>query len=176
MKTARKWMMLVAFLSITFFGSIVYASDSSMTESNIELQTITKDDKQVEVITTKDQYVRITQPTKVNTSTFESKLNIMGETTQGTEILIKVYNTKEGTRPSSKDVATYELKPVGITGNFSQLIELLEGENKIVLTYSNEKDNKDKEEMIFYLIRESEEKKELIKTMTVVGGTINLLK
>ncbi len=169
-KISKNLMIALTFLSITLFSGTIFASETAVTPSNVKVETIVKDDKKVEVVVSEDQYVRIAQPTKVNTSTFESKMNIMGETKQGTEITIEVYNTKTDNISLSKDVTIYKLKTVGITGSFNQLIELLEGENKVVLTYTNEKDKKEKEKMVFYITRESEEIKELVKNMIVHYG------
>ncbi len=169
MKRLKNLMLFLAFIGIGLFGSTVYATDVITTTSNVKVETVTKDDKKVEIIVSEDKYVRITQPTKVNTSTFESKMNVMGETSQGTEITIEVYNTSLDKKGISlvKNVTVYTVKTVGITETFNQFIELLEGENKIVLIYTNEKDKKNKEKMIFYVTRESEEKKEFIKTYNV---------
>ncbi len=170
MRISKNLMIVLTFLSITLFSGTIFASDITVTPSNVKVETVIKDDKKVEMVVSEDQYVRIAQPTKVNTSTFESKMNIMGETKQGTEITIEVYNTKTDNLSLSKDVTIYTLKTVGITGSFNQLIELLEGENKVVLTYTHEKDKKEKEKMVFYIVRESEEIKELVKNMLVRYG------
>lgn len=178
MKISKNIIMLLMFIGIGLFGSSVYASEVTTTASNIKVETIMRDDKKIEIIVSEDKYVRITQPTKVNTSTFESKMNVMGETSEGTEITIEVYNMNLDKNSSSslKNVITYDLKTVGFTGTFSQFIELEEGENKVVLIYTNEKDKKTKEKMIFYINRESEEKKEYIKNYNVFQDSIGTLK
>ncbi|MDF2614100.1 MAG: hypothetical protein K0S71_1886 [Clostridia bacterium] len=165
MKFSKVSMVVFAFVCFWMFSGSLYASEFSTTDSNVKVEVVEKDDKNIEMIVSEDKYVRITQPTKVNTSTFESKMNIAGETSQGTEIVIEVYNIQADKDDISllKASKVYELKTVGITKSFNQLIELLEGENKVVLTYTNEKDKKDKEEMIFYIIRESEKTKESVK-------------
>jgi hypothetical protein len=176
MKISKKLVMLAAFISFGLFSSSVYASEFNTTTSaatNVKTETITKDDKKIEVITSEDKYIRITQPTKPNTSTFESKLIIMGETRQGTDIVIEVYSGKldKETMAISKEPKIYKLKSVGITETFNQLIELEEGDNKIVLIYTNDKDKKDKEKMVFCITRESEATKEFIKSYIVYPGT-----
>jgi hypothetical protein len=169
MKSFKKLAALLIFVGVGLFSSVVYGSDSVAVTSNVTVETVVKDDKKVEVVVSEDKYVRITQPTKVNTSTFESKMNIMGETKQGTDIIIEVYNTKidKTSTDLPKASAVYTLSTVGVTETFNQLIELLEGENKIVLSYTNEKDKKDKADMIFFITRESEETKEKLKTFIV---------
>jgi hypothetical protein len=169
MKSFKKLATLLIFVGVGLFGSVVYGSDGATVTSNVTVETVVKDDKKVEVVVSEDKYVRITQPTKVNTSTFESKMNIMGETKQGTDIVIEVYHTKidKDSTDLPKASATYTLSTVGVTETFNQLIELLEGENKIVLSYTNPKDKKEKANMIFFITRESEETKEKIKTFIV---------
>ncbi|WP_069999246.1 hypothetical protein [Cellulosilyticum sp. I15G10I2] len=167
MKISKYLIMFFAFVSIGLFSGTIYASD----ESNVKVETVIKNDKKVDIIVSEDKYVRISELAKASTSTFESKMNIMGETKQGTDIVIEVYNTKTDNLSLSKNVTSYTLNTVGITETFNQLIELLEGENKVVLTYTNEKDKKDKLQMIFYITRESEETKELLKNMRVYAGT-----
>jgi len=171
MKHSKKIGMITAFICFGILSTSVYASEVTTTASNVKVETIEKDDKKIEIIVSEDKYVRITQPTKVNTSTFESKINIMGETSQGTDIVIEVYNTKPSKNTISKDAKVYKLNTVGITETFNQLIELLEGENKVVLIYTNTKDKKNQEEMIYYITRESEETKEKLKSMIIIPGT-----
>lgn len=145
----------------------LYASDTQ-TGVNVKEQTLTmKSGQTVEVLVSDDGYIRITQPTKVNMSTFESKVNLMGETKQGTEITIAVYNKKASdSKYSETATTTYELNTVGVTGTFNQLIELSVGDNKIELSYANGKTDT-KDVMVFYIKRESEESKELLKSYKV---------
>ena len=173
MKKYRKIVMLLAFLVIGIYSSALYANDTT-TSSNIKADTIIKNDKTIDVLVSEDDYVRITQPSKINMSTFESKINLMGEiiggTKKGTEITISIYNKKEGTK-TYKDEATYTytLSKVGSTGTFNQLLELTEGDNKIVLAYVNTQDSKN-DKMVFFITRETEESKELIKNYNVFQG------
>ena len=165
MKKSKKFVVIFALIVVSLFGHVIYASEITTTSSNVKVETVTKDDKKVEILTSEDGYVRITQPTKVKTFTFDSKMNIMGETNKGTNIAIEVYNTKLDKDNISlpKDPVLYKLNTVGVTETFNQLIELLEGENRIVLTYTNEKDKINKGKMVFIVTRESEETKERLK-------------
>ena len=135
MKVSKKLVLILAFVCIGLFGQAVYASEVTNNTAPSTKDTAVKENR-TDGFTSDDGYVRITQPTKVNTSTFESKMNIMGETKQDTEIVIEVYNTKSGKESigvSKEGIVVYEFGKVGITGTFNQLVELLEGENKIVI-------------------------------------------
>lgn len=171
MNNCKKLIVLFTLFIMSAISTTLYAKDSEgynvvvkeYVQSNGKTTTGLASDND-------DGYIRIAQPTKVSTSTFESKINLMGETKKGTEITIAVYNKKDNTKSTSeyKDepTTTYELSTVGLTGTFNQLIDLLEGDNKIVLSYVNTQDNK-KDYMIFYINRGSEQDKELLKNYLV---------
>lgn len=175
MKKSKMLVVLFLLAMMSVFSTTLYAQSEEEGYNVVALKYKQADGKMTTGLASEDDgYVRITQPTKISTTTFESKINLMGETEQGTEITIEIYNKKDSTKTDKsayKDEATvtYELKTVGLTGTFSQLLELLEGDNKIVLSYSNAKDKKD-DEMVFYITRESEQNKELIKNYIVFSG------
>ena len=114
------------------------------------------------------EYIRITQPTNKEYKpniTFDSQVNLMGEARVGTVINIKVYDKyiiEDEEDFFVKDLAKkyldalideFDLKPVGSTNTFNQLIDLEDGENTIVITYSV---GEDKEEVIYLFITKKE--------------------
>lgn len=171
MKISRKFIVIFAVACVGLFGNAVYASgDVPTTATNVKADTVKKEDKMIEMLVSEDEYVRITQPTKVNTFTFESKMNIAGETKQGTDIVIEVYNTKldKDNIPLPQDAVVYKMNTVGVTETFNQLIDLAEGKNTVVLIYSNDKDKKNNEKMVFFITRESEQTKEKLKSTIII--------
>lgn len=115
-----------------------------------------------------EEYVRITQPlTEDIVRTFDSEMNIMGESRMDTELRIVTYTAttdKKIENPSEEtpNYTEYKLKKVGATQTFSQLIKLYEGFNHIIIYYTYE--DHDEDGMINIVIeRKSEEVKEQIK-------------
>lgn len=126
----------------------------------------------------KDEYVRMTQSleNKEEIQTFDSQINIMGEARTGTNIEIIVYTGKQVDKPeatATNNYKTYTLKEVGATMLFSQLIDLKEDQNNIVINYSYPPDDK-KGTINIKIIRKSEKEKEKIKSFIVDDS--NLLK
>lgn len=153
-----------------YTGSI-YASTTNE-GYNIEVKSTTdKDGKAVEYLSSVDDngYLRITQilqnsqNIKINTSTYDSSLLISGKVAKDTMLTIKVYNGAD----EKKATSTYEDITVGTTETFSQPIEVNEGDNTIVMTYSNKKDKIDNY-ITFYVTRGSKENMKAIKTYLVV--------
>lgn len=104
------------------------------------------------------EYIRITQPISKDNKPniiFDSQLNLMGEARKGTEINIKVYGKyiiedEEDFIPENLAeeylvflIDEYDLKPVGTTNTFNQLIDLENGDNTVVITYSIDEDSRD---------------------------------
>lgn len=174
MKCIRKVIVLFMLSLIGVFGTTIYAANTTE-GSNVIVKSEQKDGKTIEYLASEDGYIsRITQPNKINTTTFESKINLMGEaSSQGTKITIEIYNTKTITKAGKAETVfkteptyTYKLGEVGTTCTFNQLLDLLEGENKIVVQYENASSKVD-DEMVFYITRESEENKQQIKNYVV---------
>jgi len=170
MRISKRLMVWAIFIITGLYSSLLYAD--STTGANIKAVTVIEDDKKVDVLMSEDEYVRITQPTKVNTSTFESKINIMGEAKFGTNITIEVgsVSTDKDNKLLPKLPKIYELNTVGVTETFNQLIELFEGQNEVVFTYTNEKDKRVRGSMSFMVTREPEETKESLKTYIAKPG------
>lgn len=171
MNGIKKVMILLMLSLIGVFGTTIYAAEGS----NVVVKSEQKDGKTIEYLASEDGYIsRITQPNKINTTTFESKINLMGEaSSQGTKITIEIYNTKTIVKADKTETVfkteptqTYKLGEVGATCTFSQLLDLLVGENKIVVKYINAKGQVD-DEMVFYITRESEENKQQLKNYVV---------
>ena len=171
MNYMKKMIVLFMFCCMTMIGSTIYAADTQ--GANVTVQSEEEGGKIVEYLASEDGYIsRITQPNKINMTTFESKINLMGEALyQGTDITIEIYDTKVFTKAGKtetyfKSLPTnvYNLGKVGATKTFNQLLDLAEGENKIVVRYTL---NNVKDEMEFYITRESEENKQQIKNYIV---------
>lgn len=144
-------------LMMGFFTGSLYAGEIGEGH-NIEAKTVEKDGKNVEyLVSTNDNgYLRITQiiqnsqNVKINTSTYDSKLLLSGKVSKDTEITIKIFNEVD-----EEEAQIYELT-VGATGTFSQVAEIREGDNTIVIYYVNKKDGKE-DYVTFYVSRESTE-------------------
>ena len=167
MKAVRTAIMILAFLAVSLFGTALYAQ---VVEDgyNVKEETIEKNGRQIDVLASEDGYVRITQPAKINMYTFEGKVYLVGETKAGTKINIFVYNAK-ASEYSGTATETYELKPVGASGTFSQVLEFPEGSNKIVLHYLNE-DSNIENKMVFYINRESQETQDALSSYITMPG------
>ncbi len=126
------------------------------------------------------EYIRITQPTSKDDKpsiTFDSQVNLMGEARKGTVINIKVYNkyiVEDAEDFIDKELAKkyvdslideYDLKPVGFTNTFTQLIELEDGENTIVITYSIDED---KEGVMYVYI--TKKQKDILKQFVKISN------
>lgn len=118
--------------------------------------------------------VRITQPSyKESIQTFDSQMNIMGEATKDTKITVIVYYGDEVdvlTEDTVKDV--YELKPVGATKAFSQLINLKEGRNNIIIKYIYELGD-EKGQIKMTIIRRAQAEKQLMRSYVAQQTLLN---
>ncbi|MEF9959464.1 MAG: hypothetical protein RR448_03360 [Niameybacter sp.] len=129
----------------------------------------------------KDEYVRITQSLdKEEIQTFDSQINIMGEARTGTNIEIVVYSGEKMDRPAptdSNNYKVYKVKEVGATKLFSQLIELSEGSNHVIIKYTYEPDGKSGSFTI-RIQKKAEAEKEKIKTFIAddASGILGKLK
>lgn len=164
-------------MSVMLCGFTVYGSDTRFTQPSKTESAVTKDGvvnklaKTTDTTTSqsitfeKDEYVRITQPIKKDgvTCTFDSQINVMGEAREGTNVVITVSLSTEENMEEKKLPVKYELPVVGATQTFNQLIELNEGTNIIVISYTNLNTKNVYGEMTFTLKREKEDTKKAIK-------------
>lgn len=169
MKKMRILAVLCMMLMMGLFAGSVYAEE--LDEGyNIEAKTVEKDGKNVEyLVSTNDNgYLRITQiiqnsrNVKVNTSTYDSKLLLSGKASKGTALTIKIFNEAD----EEDKAQIYELT-VGATETFSQAAEVREGDNTIVIYYTNKKDGKE-DYVTFYVNRESTENMKAIQSYLVI--------
>lgn len=155
-------------LMMGLFAGSVYASELNEGH-NIEAKTVEKDGKNVEyLVSTNDNgYLRITQiiqnsqNVKINTSTYDSKLLLSGKISKGTAVTIKIFNEAD-----EEKAQIYELT-VGATETFSQAAEVREGDNTIVIYYTNKKDGKE-DYVTFYVSRESKENMKAIQSYLAI--------
>ncbi|MEG1001455.1 MAG: hypothetical protein RSG75_10545 [Cellulosilyticaceae bacterium] len=168
---------IVMVMSVMLCGFTVYGSDTRFTQPSKTESAVTKDGvvnklaKTTDTTTSqsitfeKDEYVRITQPIKKDgiTSTFDSQINVMGEARECTSVVITVSLSTEENMEEKKLPVKYELPVVGATQTFNQLIELNEGTNIIVISYTNLNTKNVYGEMTFTLKREKEDTKKAIK-------------
>ncbi|MEG0014697.1 MAG: hypothetical protein RR324_07395 [Cellulosilyticaceae bacterium] len=168
---------IVMVMSVMLCGFTVYGSDTRFTQPSKTESAVTKDGvvnklaKTTDTTTSqsitfeKDEYVRITQPIKKDgvTCTFDSQINVMGEAREGTNVVITVSLSTEENMEEKKLPVKYELPVVGATQTFNQLIELNEGTNIIVISYTNLNTKNVYGEMTFTLKREKEDTKKAIK-------------
>lgn len=158
-KTRRILMVLSIVLLMGLYSGVVYANDSSE-GYNIEKTTAMKNNKEVEILQSKDGYLKITQigqnsqNVKVATSTFDEKILISGRANKGTSLIIGVYQ-------EDKQVDQYSTS-VGSKETFSQTVDILEGNNDVHIYYKNENDGVD-DYVIISICRESVENMEKLK-------------
>ena len=124
----------------------------------------------------KDEYVRIAQSLtgKEEIQTFDSQINIMGEARTGTAIEIIVYTGEKVDNPkatATNHYKTYTLKEVGATKLFSQLIDLQEDQNNVIISYSYPADKKSGK-IYLTIRRKTEKEKEQIKSFIVDDATL----
>lgn len=168
MKKIKILAVLCMMLMMGLFAGSVYATELEEGH-NVEAKTVEKDGKNVEylVSTSDDGYLRITQiiqnsrNVKVHTSTYDSKLLLSGKVSKGTALTIKIYNEED-----EENAEIYELT-VGATETFSQAAEVREGDNTIVVYYTNKKDGKE-DYVTFYVNRESTEKMKAIQSYLAI--------
>lgn len=153
-------MVLSMMLIMGLYSGVIYANETSE-GYNIEQATIIKNDKEVEVLQSKDNgYLKITQigqnsqNVKVTTSTFNDKILISGMVCQGTELTINIYQDEECQN-------SYNTL-VGLTGSFSQTVDVAEGNNKVFVAYKNSEDGTDNY-VAFFIKREATERMEQLK-------------
>lgn len=168
---------IVMVMSVMLCGFTVYGSDTRFTQPSKMESAVTKNGtvnklaKTADTTTSqsitfeKDEYVRITQPIKKDgiTSTFDNQINVMGEAREGTNVVITVSLSTEENMEEKKLPLKYELPVVGATQTFNQLIELNEGTNIIVISYTNVNTKDVYGEMTLAIKREKEDTKKAIK-------------
>lgn len=168
-------------MSIMLCGLTVYGSDTRFTQPSKAETAVAKDAPANKLVKTtnattsqsitfeKDEYVRVTQPIKKDgvTSTFDSQINIMGEAREGTNIVITVSLSAEENVENKILPVKYELSVVGATQTFNQLIELNEGTNIIVISYTNVNTKDVYGEMTITIKRENEDTKKAMKNYIV---------
>ena len=168
MRKTKILAVLCMLLMMGLFAGSVYASELNEGH-NIEAKTVEKDGKNVEyLVSTNDNgYLRITQiiqnsqNVKINTSTYDSKLLLSGKISKGTAVTIKIFNEAD-----EEKAQIYELT-VGATETFSQAAEVREGDNTIVIYYTNKKDGKE-DYVTFYVSRESKENMKAIQSYLAI--------
>ena len=161
MRIKKVLMILSMMLIMGLYTGVIYADDSSE-GYNIETTTIVKNDGEAEVLQSKsDGYLKITQigqnsqNVKVTTSTFDEKILISGIVCKGTELKIDIY--QDETCKNSYNTL------VGLTGTFSQTVDVGEGDNKVFVAYKNSGDNIDNY-VAFFIKRESAKRMEELKS------------
>ncbi len=171
MRKRRSLVFLFVFMMMSLYASAIYANDTKEEVKGVNVKVVTedKDDKSIDYLVSEDDYVKITRNNsnlKVSNTTFEGKQLLIGSVNKGTEITIAIYN-KAANKEEYKEEATntYTIK-VDTAEGFEQLIELLEGDNKIKVTYANKADKK-YDSMVFYIKRESAESKKAIESFVV---------
>ena len=159
-KVKKLIMILSMMLIMGLYSGVVYASESDE-GYNIETATIVNNDREAEVLQSKDNgYLKITQigqnsqNVKVTTSTFDDKILISGMVCKGTELTINIYQDEE-CRNSYNTL-------VGFTGTFSQTVDVDEGNNKVFVAYKNSEDGTDNY-VAFFIKREAAERMEQLK-------------
>jgi len=121
-------------LMMGLYSGVVYANDSGEAY-NIETTTVVKDGQEVEILQSQDKALQITQigqnskSVKIATSTFNERILISGRAKQGTSLKFEIYQGEDC-------LNTYDTS-VGITETFSQMLDLVEGNNKVFLYYTN---------------------------------------
>lgn len=167
MRKIKLIVVLCAMFMMAFLSTSVYAAENN-TSYNIEAKTADKDGKTVEYLISNDGYLRITQiiqnsqNVKINTSTFDNKLLLSGKVSKGTELTIKIFNDSNGEEPTD----TFEIS-VGATEVFSQAAEVKEGNNTIIINYSNKNDGV-KDYVTFFVNRGAAQDMEAIKSYLVI--------
>lgn len=147
-------------LMMGLYSGVIYANENE--GYNIETGTINRNNQTVEILQSQDGgYLKITQigqnvqNLKITTSTFDEKITVSGISNKGTEITVEVF---QGEKCSNTYSAT-----IGITENFSQTIDVAEGDNKVFIHYKNDEDGT-KNYVIIYIRRESAADMEKLKT------------
>ncbi len=153
-------MVLSMMLIMGLYSGVIYANESGE-GYNIEQATMVTNDKEAEVLQSKDNgYLKITQigqnsqNVKVTTSTFDDKILISGIVCKGTELTINIYQDEE-CRNSYNTL-------VGLTGTFSQTVDVDEGNNKVFVAYKNSEDGTDNY-VAFFIRREDAARMEQLK-------------
>ena len=179
-----KYLISIAVLGCTFLApNAVYGAEIKPEKKPVQtkiVQTVAKEETPTSTSSAitfeKDEYVRITQSLagKEEIQTFDSQINIMGEARTGTAIEIIVYTGDKVDNPKATDTnnyKTYTLKEVGATMLFSQLIDLKEDQNNVVISYSYPADEKTGK-IYLTIIRKTEKEKEQIKSFIVDDATL----
>ena len=163
-KTRKIFFVLCIMLMMGLYSGVLYANDSSE-GYNIETATVLKNDKEVEILKSQDDYLKISQigqnsqSIKIATSTFDEKILVSGRVSKGTNLKFEVYQDE-------KCLNTYSTT-VGITETFSQMLDIVEGNNKVFIYYQNSNDGTD-DYVVISIRREPAESMEKLKTWTGV--------
>ena len=171
MKRRKGLVFLFVFVMMSLYASAIYANDTKEAVKGVNVQVVTeeKDGNSIDYLVSEDDYVKIARNNsslKVANTTFEGKQLLIGNVNKGTEITIAIYNKTANKEEYSEEASnTYTIK-VDTSEGFEQLIELLEGDNKIKITYVNKADKKE-DVMVFYIKRESAENKKAIESFVV---------
>lgn len=171
MRRKRSLIFVFVFIMMSLYAGAIYANDTKDVVKGVNVKVVTeeKDGKSMDYLMSEDDYVKITRNNsnlKISNTTFEGKQLLLGSVSKGTDITIAIYN-KTADKDEYKEEATnvYTIK-VDTSEGFEQLIELLEGDNKIKITYANKADKK-YDAMVFYVRRESVESKKAIESFVV---------
>lgn len=165
-KSSKKVIIAFLLLVMGLFAGTLYASPTDES-ANVEESTYQKSGEIYECLVSDDGYLRITQiiPTssdvRINTYVDDDKLLISGTVAKGTEIIIKVYN-----EVSEEEAEAY---PLTSTGTFTQSIIIPEGQNRIIISYSNEVDEIE-DYIKFSVSRIPKKSIEAIKNFIVTGA------
>lgn len=171
MRKKRSLVFVFVVMMMSLYAGAIYANDTKEVVKGVNVKVVTeeKDSKSVDYLVSEDDYVKITRNNsnlKVSNTTFEGKQLLIGSVNKGTEITIAIYNKGANKEEYGEEAtSTYTIK-VDTGEGFEQLIELLEGDNKIKLTYANKAEKK-YDVMVFYIKRESTESKKAIESFVV---------
>lgn len=167
---------MFAVLMVGLFSSVIYANDIKENNISVNVKEVPGENEDTQILVSEDGYIQITQinqnsqKVKIYTLTFDGKVSLMGKAKKGTKIDISIYNKKiTSTEYADEAKDTYSIE-VGSTADFNQLLELLEGDNKIKLYYTNKSDGTD-DVMVFYIRRESTQSKEALKNYLVIPSS-----
>ncbi len=150
-KKMRKLISICLLCVSCLAASNVYCAEAKA--HNVTAVSDQKNGKTIEYLLSDDNYLRITQivqnsnKVKINTSTFDNKLMLSGQAPKGTKLAIKVFNEAAGEKPTS----TFDIT-VGTIGSFSQSIDIKEGNNKIIINYSNNDKKKPVKDYISFFV------------------------
>ncbi|OON98888.1 MAG: hypothetical protein ATN35_03085 [Epulopiscium sp. Nele67-Bin004] len=153
---------LIIISSFFICSSNIFASEITSSDITEAINTSSVVSIDESVLFEEDEYVRIARPIVTDESlitTFESKINMMGEAREGTLIAITVYQDENV-------LNMYDLEPVGATQTFNQLIELGDRHNVIIVSYMHEADGVGSHIQL-EIYRQPDENKALLKNFII---------